>query len=125
MLADHIAAMRRFNRFYTQRIGILNPSWLDSAHSLTEVRVLYELAHHAQATASELVQTLKLDPGYVSRILAGFEKKKVIEKVRAEDDGRRVLIGLTKQGRKLMADLDRRADEDLHGVLGVLGDSEQ
>jgi len=77
---QRIAAMRRFNRFYTRQIGLLDEGLLDSPFSLTQVRTLYELANSAQPTAGELCGALGLDPGYLSRILASFEQKGLIEK---------------------------------------------
>jgi DNA-binding MarR family transcriptional regulator len=79
-LEDRVASVRRFSRFYTRRIGVLHEGLLGSPLSLTEGRVIWELAQRAQATASELAGELALDSGYLSRILAGFEEKGLIER---------------------------------------------
>src|ERR1035438_4713293 len=85
---QYVQSMRRFNRFYTRQIGLLNEGLLNSPFSLTEVRTLYELAHREQSTAVELRQELGLDAGYLSRILRKFEKHRWIEKTAALQDAR-------------------------------------
>src|ERR1700737_3908365 len=87
-LEDRIAGVRRFSRFYTRRIGVLHEGLLGSPLSLTEGRVIWELAQRAQATASELAAELALDTGHLSRILAGFEGRGLIDRRPSERDGR-------------------------------------
>src|ERR1700691_4784880 len=87
----HVHSMRRFNRFYTRQIGLLDEGLLNSPFSLTEVRTLYELAHRDQLTAAELCGDLGLDAGYLSRILRKFEKKRLIAKKTSPKDGRQSL----------------------------------
>src|ERR1700691_2119464 len=87
-------SIRRFNRFYTRQIGLLNEGLLDSPFSLTEVRTLYELAHREQSTAVELCNELGLDAGYLSRILRKFAKKRLIAKKTSPKDGRQSLLSL-------------------------------
>src|SRR5215212_9667333 len=83
--------VRCFNRFWTRQIGVLREGYLESPFSLTEVRVLYELAHEEETTASELAEELGLDAGYLSRILRGFQRQGLIRKRPSEADGRRRL----------------------------------
>src|SRR6476661_8642879 len=94
-----IPAVRAFNRFYTRQIGVLRDGLLKSPFSLAEVRVLYEIAHRHQPSATELCEELGLDPGYLSRILRGLEKRGLISKSPAPKDGRQSLLGLTARGR--------------------------
>src|ERR1700691_3575213 len=90
-LDQRIAEVRRFNRFYTRQIGVLNEGLLRSPFSLAEARVLYELAQREKPTASGLRLELNLDAGYLSRILRGFEKRGLVRKTRAAKDGRQSL----------------------------------
>lgn len=122
---QRVAAVRRFNRFYTQKIGVLNEGLLNSPFSLTEARVLYELAHREQPTASELVRDLGLDAGYMSRILRGFEKKGLIEKTRSKTDGRQSHLTLTRKGQEAFAPLNVRSRNEIGAMLGRLSESDQ
>ncbi len=122
---QRVEAVRRFNRFYTQQIGVLNEGLLRSPFSLTEVRVLYELAHHEQPTATELGKALGLDAGYLSRILRGFDRQGLIERKPSEADGRQSLLGLTEQGRQAFATLNARSRDEIGAMLGDLSAVEQ
>lgn len=113
-----VGAVRRFNRFWTRQIGVLREGYLESPFSLTEVRVLYELAHCEETTASELGEELELDAGYLSRILRGFEKHGLIHKRPSEADGRRRLLRLTERGQEAFAPLDARSRDDVGAMLG-------
>jgi DNA-binding MarR family transcriptional regulator/GNAT superfamily N-acetyltransferase len=120
-LDARIEAVRRFNRFYTRRVGMLRQHMYDSPYSLAEVRVLYELAHaRAQPTAADLQHTLDLDAGYLSRILRGFEAKGYVRKTRSEADGRRLHLALTAAGRKAFAPLGRASHDQIGALLAPL-----
>jgi DNA-binding MarR family transcriptional regulator/N-acetylglutamate synthase-like GNAT family acetyltransferase len=124
-LQERIQSIRRFNRFYTRTIGILEESVFKSPFSLTEVRVLYELAHSEQPTAGAIADDLGLDAGYLSRILTGFKRRGLIRKHPSDADGRQSLLRLTRQGLKAFASLNARADEQIGTLLGRLADDEQ
>jgi DNA-binding MarR family transcriptional regulator/GNAT superfamily N-acetyltransferase len=124
-LNQNIEAVRQFNRFYTQQIGILREGLLNSEFSLTEVRVLYELAQRQGLTASELSKSLGLDAGYLSRILRGFKKRKLIDSTASEVDGRQFLLRLTRQGKNAFAPLNARAQKEIGEMLGRLLAAEQ
>jgi DNA-binding MarR family transcriptional regulator/N-acetylglutamate synthase-like GNAT family acetyltransferase len=123
--ADNVEAVRRFNRFYTQRIGVLHEGLLGSEFSLAEARVLYELARRERPTASELVRDLGLDPSYLSRILQSFETQGLLRRSPATDDARRRLLTLTARGRKAFAPLDARSRAEIGAMLAPLANSEQ
>ena len=112
-----VDAVREFNRFYTRRIGVLDEAYLGSRFSLTEVRVLYELAHRDAATASEVARELGLDTGYLSRILRSFTRRGVIAKSRAADDARKTILRLTARGRRVIVPLEARARTQTGAML--------
>lgn len=124
-LDQRIAAVRQFNRFYTRQIGVLTEGYLESPFSLTEVRVLYELAHRGTTTASQLSRELGLDAGYLSRILRGFARRGLIDKQPSDADGRQTLLSLTVQGQEVFAPLDARAHDQIGALLGALPVPEQ
>ena len=113
-----VGDVRHINRFWTRQIGVLREEYLESPFSLTEVRVLYELAHGEETTASELGEELGLDAGYLSRILRGFEKHGLIHRRPSEADGRRRLLRLTDRGREAFAPLDARSRSEIGAMLG-------
>src|SRR5215210_7592303 len=120
-----VGDVRHFNRFWTRQIGVLREEYLESPFSLTEVRVLYELAHGEETTASELGKELGLDAGYLSRILRGFEKHSLIHRRPSEADGRRRLLRLTDRGREAFAPLDARSRSEIGAVLGGMSIARQ
>lgn len=119
-LGRRVDAVREFNRFYTRRIGVLGEGYLASPFSLTEVRVLYELAHRGSITASELVRELGLDAGYLSRILRRFARRGVVARTAANDDGRKVLVRLTPRGHRTVAPLEARARDQIAAMLDAV-----
>jgi DNA-binding MarR family transcriptional regulator len=122
---QNIHAVRRFNRFYTRQIGVLREGLLKSPFSLTELRVLYEIAHREQPTATNLCQQLGLDPGYLSRILRGLGKRGLVRKSASHTDGRQSLLGLTTHGRMTFATLDARQSEEVAIMLRQVPASRQ
>jgi len=118
--AADIEAIRRFNRFYTQKIGVLREGLLGSPFSLTEARVLYELATRERPSASALIADLALDAGYVSRILKRFERNGYLVRRIARDDSRRRELSLTAAGRRAFARIDDRSRRDLSDLIKPL-----
>ena len=118
-------AVRAFNRFYAQQIGVLRQGYLASPFSLAEVRVLYELAHRDGPTATELGKDLGLDAGYLSRILRGFQKRSFLVRSISKHDGRQSHLSLTPRGRKAFAPLQAKAHRQIATMLGKLSEAEQ
>jgi DNA-binding MarR family transcriptional regulator/N-acetylglutamate synthase-like GNAT family acetyltransferase len=123
--AQRVAAVRRFNRFYTQRIGVLRDGWLDSSFSLSEARVLYEIKQRDRATATDIGRDLGLDAGYLSRILRDFEKRGLIRKQVSPDDGRQSFLSMTAAGAKAYAPLETRTRQQVSAMLGRISEPEQ
>ena len=115
-----IEAVRHFNRFYTKQIGVLSDGLLESPFSLTEARVLYELAQRGSATASELVSELRLDPGYLSRIVRNFEERRLISRKPSEADARQNILSLTSRGRKEFKNLNQLSCNQVEEILNDL-----
>jgi DNA-binding MarR family transcriptional regulator/GNAT superfamily N-acetyltransferase len=125
MDASAVESVRRFNRFYTKQIGLLQETLLRSSFSLSEARVLYELAHRENLTASELAKDLGLDAGYLSRLLASFENRGLLKKKRAESDARQSLLLLTAKGRRMFAAIDARSSAEVAAMLDQYPATEQ
>jgi DNA-binding MarR family transcriptional regulator/ribosomal protein S18 acetylase RimI-like enzyme len=118
--------VRRFNRFYTRLVGALDEGgYLHSPFTLTEGRVLFELAHRDAPTASTLVNELGLDAGYVSRLLQGLQRRRLVRRTRSPHDGRESHIALTAAGRAAFRKLDRDADALVEQLLATLDDAAQ
>ncbi len=122
---DPVEAIRSFNRFYTRQIGVLQEHLLQSRFSLTEVRVLYEIAHRENVTAKDLCLDLGLDRGYVSRMLQAFEKHGWIKITPAPDDRRRQLLALTAAGHKVFDPLESRSSDEVAAMLARLSPVQQ
>ena len=120
-----IAAVRRFNRYYTRQIGVLRKTFLDSPYSLGEARVLYEIASCRAPTASDIFRSLDLDPGYLSRVLRNFEKRGLIRKRTSAKDGRQSHLTLTPRGRKSFTPLDARSQRATAAMLAELAPADQ
>src|SRR5262245_22898578 len=123
--SERIAAVRRFNRFYTQRIGLLQEGVYKSQFSLTQARVLYEIIHHDKPTAAEIARDLGLDTGYLSRILRGFEVRGYIVRQTSDRDGRQSLLSVTPRGRESFAPIEAQTNEDVAALLRDRDDGAQ
>jgi DNA-binding MarR family transcriptional regulator/GNAT superfamily N-acetyltransferase len=123
-LDKQVSAIRAFNRFYTRKIGVLD-GVASSPFSLAEARVLYELAHRQQPTATDIRKELGLDAGYMSRILRDFERRKLVSRERSKADERQRFLSLTTKGRKVFLPLDERSNRDIAAMLGELSPAER
>src|SRR5450631_2086102 len=117
---DRIAAVRAFNRFYTRRLGVLDQHLLKSQFSLSEARVLYELARCESLAAKEIGVELGLDPGYLSRIVQNFDDSGLITRKPLASDRRQYRLSLTAKGRQAFARLDRRSQDDVAAMLAAV-----
>ncbi len=115
-----INEVRHFNRFYTKQIGLLQDRMLSSPFSLTEVRMLYEIAHREKLTASDLAEELGLDPGYLSRMLAKLEHQGLLRRERSSSDGRQSFLSLTRRGQSVFRPLETRSNQQVAMMLDRL-----
>jgi DNA-binding MarR family transcriptional regulator/GNAT superfamily N-acetyltransferase len=120
-----IAAVRRFNRFYTRQLGVLRKNFLDSPYSLGEARLLYEIASNAAPTASEIGRALGLDAGYLSRTLRNFERRGLIARKAMAHDARQSRLVLTARGRQAFAPLHKRSQHQAADILGRLSTAQR
>jgi DNA-binding MarR family transcriptional regulator/GNAT superfamily N-acetyltransferase len=118
--ASPVAAVRAFNRFYTRKLGVLDQHLLQSPFSLSEARVLYELAQCDEISAKEIGLTLGLDPGYLSRIVQSFDEKGLISRTPLPSDRRQQQLNLTAKGRQAFAKLDRSSETEIADMLDAL-----
>jgi DNA-binding MarR family transcriptional regulator/GNAT superfamily N-acetyltransferase len=123
--SDPVQTIRRFNRFYTRQIGVLQEHLLDSRFSLTEVRVLYEIAHRENATAKDLCQDLGLDRGYVSRMLQNFEEHGWIKITPSAEDRRRQFLSLTAKGHNVFDPLESQSSQEVATMLARLSPTQR
>jgi len=121
---EQIAAVRRFNRFYTRQIGVLRRNYLDSPYSLGEMRVLYEIAHGA-TTARDIGRALDLDAGYLSRTLRNFEKRGFLSRKTSKTDARASELALTARGHKAFAPFEDRSQQQVADMLAALTPDER
>src|SRR5580692_10837056 len=124
-MSSHIDSLRRFNRFYTKQIGVLRKGYLDSAFSLAEGRVLYEIAHRDQPIAADLSKDLDLDPGYLSRLLAKFAKQGLLARQASGNDARQSYLSLTARGRQAFGPLEAKSQKHASGMLSKLSGANQ
>lgn len=124
-LPTHIDTIRRFSRFYTRRIGVLHEGLLGSALSLTEGRIVYEIATRAQTTATNLRDDLDLDAGYLSRTLKSLEARHVITRTASASDARQTLLKLTADGQRLFADIDAASKREVAMLLHPLDSADR
>lgn len=120
-----VHAIRKFNRFYTNILGLLEQHLLQSDYSLSEARVLFEIGHDENCTATMLIDKLRLDAGYLSRILKRFEKQELICRVRSEEDGRLYHLSLTDRGREILSRLNALSDEQIRRLINPLPENER
>jgi DNA-binding MarR family transcriptional regulator len=123
--AEEIDTVRSFNRFYTGVIGVLGEGLVRTPYSLTEARVIFELAQRSATEVLDLRRALDLDAGYLSRMLARFEADGLVERERAPGDARRRIVRLTPRGREVFAMLDERSVDEIRELLGGLSDADR
>lgn len=124
-IEETVSEVRSFNRFITRQIGVLEEGLLKSPYSLTEARLIFELANSENLTATDLCGELGIDAGYLSRILAKLEEKKLVKKIRSEKDNRHRILQLTATGRKAFMMLDERSRSEITKMLENLSEENQ
>lgn len=124
-LTSYVKRIRQFNRFYTRKIGVLREGLLHSKFSLTESRIIFELAQNGTKTASDLCRELGLDPGYISKILTRFEEQGIIKRIPSNEDARSLIIQLTQIGKEEFFLLDQRSNEEIQEILNDLSKENQ
>jgi DNA-binding MarR family transcriptional regulator/N-acetylglutamate synthase-like GNAT family acetyltransferase len=120
-----VAAVRKFSRFYTRRIGVLAEAYLESPFSVAEARVVYEIAHRQPVTATELRKEISLDQGYLSRILRRLQAMRMISRAASADDARRQLLALTKKGQAAFDQINTQSMRQIRAMLDALPVQEQ
>jgi DNA-binding MarR family transcriptional regulator/GNAT superfamily N-acetyltransferase len=124
-LAGEIAAIRGFNRFYTRKLGLIEPKLLHSPFTLQEARIIYEIRHRPACTATDLTRDLGLDPGFVSRTLQALQRRQIVTRKPSKDDGRVNELALTAKGRTAQAELERRSREEVGHLLASLDETQR
>jgi DNA-binding MarR family transcriptional regulator/N-acetylglutamate synthase-like GNAT family acetyltransferase len=118
-------AVRQFNRFYTQKIGVLREGYLGSTYPLPAVRLLYELAHRQEAIAADLARDLNVDQGYLSRIIKRLRKDGLIRGETASHDRRQTILSLTAKGCEAYEEYNQRSQDETVALLAALPEPEQ
>jgi DNA-binding MarR family transcriptional regulator/predicted GNAT family N-acyltransferase len=121
-LEGQIAAVRGFSRFYTHKLGIIEPKLLDSPFTLQEARIIYEIAQQENCTATDLVRALGLDAGFLSRTLAALQRRQIVARKPSKTDRRANELVLTAKGRAAFAELENRSRREVAALLGGLDD---
>jgi DNA-binding MarR family transcriptional regulator/GNAT superfamily N-acetyltransferase len=124
-LDSQVAAVRAFSRFYTRKLGIIEPKLLDSPWTLREARIIYEIAERQSCTATDLVRALGLDAGYLSRTLQTLQRRQIVARKPSKTDRRAAELALTAKGRAAFAELDGRSRREVAGLLGRLEASDR
>ncbi|HZA59348.1 MAG TPA: bifunctional helix-turn-helix transcriptional regulator/GNAT family N-acetyltransferase [Solirubrobacterales bacterium] len=115
---DEVSAVRAFNRFYTKKIGLLGRGFMGTPYTLTEARIIWEIGRtRGAAEVADIRSNLDLDPGYLSRILAGFARGGLVIRERSREDGRRQVVRLSGSGRAAFRSFDRRSSAELGALL--------
>src|SRR6202012_3864257 len=125
MLEGQIAAVRSFSRFYTRKLGIIEPKLLRSPWTLQEARIIYEIAQHEGCTATDLTRTLGLDPGFLSRTLQTLQRRQIVSRRPSKTDRRATELALTAKGRAAFAELESRSRREVADLLGTLDDRQR
>lgn len=121
---DSIEAIRSFNRFYTNVIGVVDRHILDSPFSLTEVRILWEIHHDDGCNPRKIREALQVDEGYLSRTIAKLVGQGLVDKRRSENDARKFMLSLTRLGRKTFSSLNRKAAAAIRSLVSTLAEEE-
>jgi len=124
-LEGQIAAIRSFSRFYTRKLGIIEPKLLHSPWTLQEARILYEIAQHEGCTATDLTRALGLDPGFLSRTLQALQRRQIVTRRPSKTDARANELALTVKGRAAFAELDNRSRSEVADLLGALDNKQR
>ncbi len=124
-LQEQVAAVRSFSRFYTRKLGIIEPKLLDSPFTLQEARIIYEIAHRSGCTATDLTRDLGLDPGFLSRTLQALQRRQIVTRKPSKDDGRVNQLDLTTKGRAASRELERRSRDEVGSLLSSLDEHQR
>ena len=124
-MSQIVSRIRRFNRFYTAFLGVLDSHFLESPYSLTEVRVLYEICHGTESLARDIGESLRVDRGYLSRIIDSFITRGLVRKSPSPRDRRQHLITLTQEGREVFGALEARSEQSISRAIETLSREEQ